>query len=88
MNAEIHEFRRKAIVLGFRGIEELAVTAGRRETRGTYDPEPLRRAEACLATALDNVRLATALVGTERRNFARETLTAKAPVHRPEAAEA
>ena len=73
MNEEI----RKAIVLGFRGIEELAVTAGRRETRGTYDPESLRRAEACLATALDKVRLAKALVGDERRGSARETLAAQ-----------
>ena len=31
MTAEIHGFYRGAIVLGFRGIEELAVTAGRRE---------------------------------------------------------
>ena len=54
---------REAIVLGFRGIEELAVTAGRKETRGTYDPESLRRAEACLETALDKVRLAKALFG-------------------------
>ena len=84
MNEEIRE----AIVLGFRGIEELAVTAGRRETRGTYDAESLRRAEACLATALDKVRLAKALVGDERRGSARETLAAKAPVHHLEATEA
>ncbi len=88
MNAEIHEFCRKAIVLGFRGIEELAVTAGQRETRGTYDPESLRRAEACLATALDKVRLAKTLVGNERRGSARETLAAKAPVYRLEVTEA
>jgi hypothetical protein len=74
MNDEIHEFCRKAIVLGFRGIEELTVTAGRTETGGTYDPESLRRAEACLATALDMVRLAKALVGGERRVSTRETL--------------
>jgi hypothetical protein len=81
MNAEIHEFCPGAIVPGFRGIEELAVTAGRRETSGTHDPETLRRAEACLATALDKARLAQALVDNERRDSARETLAAKAPVH-------
>ena len=88
MNAEIHEFCRKAIALGFRGIEELAVTAGRKETRGTYDPESLRRAEACLETALDKVRLAKALFGEERRGSALETLAAKAPVHHLAATEA
>jgi hypothetical protein len=88
MTAEIHEFYRGAIVLGFRGIEELAVTAGRRETCGTYDPEALRRAEACLATALDKVRLAKALVGNERKGPTRETLAPKAPVHHLEATEA
>ena len=72
MNEEI----RKAIVLGFRGIEELAMTAGRRETRGTYDPESLRRAEACLVKALDEVRLAKALVADERTVSARETVAA------------
>ena len=61
MNEEI----RKAIVLGFRGIEELAMTAGRRETRGTYDPDSLRRAEACLETALDKVRLVQSPVTSE-----------------------
>jgi hypothetical protein len=84
MNEEI----RKAIVLGFRGIEELAMTAGRRETRGAYDPDSLRRAEACLETALDKVRLAKALFGDERRGSARETLAAKAPAHHLEAKEA
>ena len=74
MNDEIHEFCRKAIALGSRGIEELAVTAGRTETGGTYDPESLRRAEACLATALDMVRLAKTVVGGERRVSTRETL--------------
>jgi hypothetical protein len=78
---------RNAIVLGFRGIEELAMAAGRRETRGTYDSESLRRAEACLATALDKVRLAKALVGDERRGSARETLAAKVPAHHLEATE-
>jgi HD-like signal output (HDOD) protein len=58
MNEEIHE----AIVLGFRGIEELAVAAARRETGGTYDPESLSRAETFLATALDKARLAKAMV--------------------------
>jgi hypothetical protein len=74
MNDEIHEFCRKAIVLGSRGIEELAVTAERTETGRTYEPESLRRAEACLATALDMVRLAKALVGGEWRVSTRETL--------------
>jgi hypothetical protein len=84
MNEEIRE----AIALGFRGIEELAVTAGRRETRGTYDPESLRRAEACLETALDKVRLAKVLFGDERQDSPRETLAAKAPVHHLQATEA
>ncbi len=84
MNEEI----RKAIVLAFRGIEELAATAGRREIRGIYDPESLRRAEECLATALDNVWLAKALVGDERRASAHDTRAAKAPAHHLEATEA
>jgi hypothetical protein len=75
-------------MIGFRGIEELAVTAGREEPSGTYDPESLRRAEACLETALDKVRLAKALVGNERRDSARETLAVKAPVHHLDAPEA
>jgi len=47
-------------VVEFRALTQAdaaAVHAGRRETRGTYDPESLRRAEACLETALDKVRL-------------------------------
>jgi hypothetical protein len=84
MNEEIRE----AIVLGFRGIEELAAIAGRRETRGSYEPESLKKAEACLATALDKLRLAKALVGDEQGVSASETVAAKPPVHHLEATEA
>ena len=79
---------REAIVLGFRGIEELAAIAGRREILGSYEPESLKKAEACLATALDKVRLAKALVGDEQWVSASETLAVKPRVDHLEATEA
>lgn len=78
-------------VVEFRALTQAdaaAVHAGRRETRGTYAPESLRRAEACLETALDKVRLAKVLFGDERQDSPRETLAAKAPVHHLQATEA